>query len=276
MALRFQVFSMGGVVEEDLFAGMTLGRKHASLTIDDKKASGRHAVVEKKGDVWILRDTGSRNGLVVEGKRVGETPLFHGLELLIGDTLLRVIDTSIMAPQEPHQHERAFDLSFDQQTRETKVLQIPSDWGDDEAEDDEEDREEVSLKTPPPRPTDWRSRLSDVLDSAQHRDAVAPSELYFDPPVRLVFIRGPLLDTEITFNAGPRTIGPFGEISLVENPQVPIYFFLEPVKGGARLVSKLKEFVFVNGSLKDSSFLADGDQIQMGSTVIRIEYDRDA
>jgi pSer/pThr/pTyr-binding forkhead associated (FHA) protein len=65
-----------------------LGRSpDAELRFDahaDIDVSARHAVLERDGDRWILRDIGSRNGTFVGGKRIRERVLFDRDEIELG------------------------------------------------------------------------------------------------------------------------------------------------------------------------------------------------
>lgn len=70
---------------------MTLG-KAADVGIvlgGDPTISGVHAVVERYGDHWSIRDLGSRNGTFVNGEKIwGERRLRPGDEILVGRTRL--------------------------------------------------------------------------------------------------------------------------------------------------------------------------------------------
>jgi DNA-binding CsgD family transcriptional regulator len=53
----------------------------------DPTISGVHAVIERYGDYWAIRDMGSRNGTFVNGERIwGERRLRAGDEVLVGRT----------------------------------------------------------------------------------------------------------------------------------------------------------------------------------------------
>jgi pSer/pThr/pTyr-binding forkhead associated (FHA) protein len=55
------------------------------VVLSSRSVSRKHAIVEKRGEVWVARDLGSANGLFVEGKRVSEAPLASGASLRFGD-----------------------------------------------------------------------------------------------------------------------------------------------------------------------------------------------
>lgn len=64
---------------------LTIGR-HAenALVLSDLQASRRHCVIERAGPGWRLRDLGSSNGTLVNGRRVHEVALENGDVIRIG------------------------------------------------------------------------------------------------------------------------------------------------------------------------------------------------
>lgn len=70
----------------------TLGRDPTSdVVLNDPKASRRHAVVEDAPDGMIVRDTGSANGVQVNGKKVERARIKPGDVLKIGDATVRIL-----------------------------------------------------------------------------------------------------------------------------------------------------------------------------------------
>ncbi len=70
----------------------TLGRgADNDIVLDAREVSGRHAVVERHGDTWILRDLRSRNGTWLNGKRISEAVLQAGDRLQIATVKLQVV-----------------------------------------------------------------------------------------------------------------------------------------------------------------------------------------
>lgn len=55
------------------------------VVLESRSVSRRHALLEGAGEVWIVRDLGSANGLFVEGRRVSEAPLKGRTSLRFGD-----------------------------------------------------------------------------------------------------------------------------------------------------------------------------------------------
>ena len=76
--------------------GATIGRSSSSgVFLDDVTVSRAHAVVEKKGTTFVLRDSGSLNGTYVNNESVSEISLKTGDQIQIGKFhLLFVCDDS--------------------------------------------------------------------------------------------------------------------------------------------------------------------------------------
>lgn len=61
----------------------------------DARVSRLHAVLERFGAGWCVRDMGSTNGTVVNGHRIaGDRPLYGGDEIIVGTTRIVVRDDS--------------------------------------------------------------------------------------------------------------------------------------------------------------------------------------
>lgn len=78
----------------------TIGRApDNTIVLTDAAASRRHAQIHREGHQYILSDLGSRNGTLVNGRRLeGPWTLEQADEILIGDTLLRFEDPNATAP----------------------------------------------------------------------------------------------------------------------------------------------------------------------------------
>lgn len=74
-------------------------RDPTELRLQDRWASGGHAVIDRKGDADVVRDVGSRNGTWVNGERITEHRLEDGDLLEVGHSLFcwRVVDESLAA-----------------------------------------------------------------------------------------------------------------------------------------------------------------------------------
>src|SRR5262249_51415134 len=78
-------------------AEYTLGSdaEHATLAIDDSTVSGVHAILERVGGVWQIRDFGSLNGTRIDNERlVQPRRLRHRDEILVGRTRLVFLDAA--------------------------------------------------------------------------------------------------------------------------------------------------------------------------------------
>jgi len=70
-----------------------LGRSPAAdVMLEHLSVSRRHAVVATRGDVVVVLDDRSLNGIVVNGERVGEAVLAHGDEIRLGEVSIRFLD----------------------------------------------------------------------------------------------------------------------------------------------------------------------------------------
>src|SRR5262245_1358558 len=67
-------------------ARLTVGTLESNdVVVDSEGVSRVHAVLERFGDTWTVRDLGSRNGTFVNGWRIiGEQALHSGDEILLG------------------------------------------------------------------------------------------------------------------------------------------------------------------------------------------------
>jgi pSer/pThr/pTyr-binding forkhead associated (FHA) protein len=69
--------------------GATVGRSwNNSIQIVDEQISRNHARFTQSGKGFEIEDLGSRNGVIINGKRVERALLKPGDEIEIGDTLL--------------------------------------------------------------------------------------------------------------------------------------------------------------------------------------------
>ena len=88
-----------------LVGSLYLGRQPSDeqrLCLDDAAVSRSHAVIEPDEPAvrWRVRDLGSRNGTIVDGRKVATSPLEHGSVIRVGAHLILV------------QHLTAFDLEL--------------------------------------------------------------------------------------------------------------------------------------------------------------------
>ena len=64
-----------------------LGRdEHADVRLTDPWVSHRHCEIDQSGDVLVVRDLGSRNGIFLHGRRVRESKVLSGERLTVART----------------------------------------------------------------------------------------------------------------------------------------------------------------------------------------------
>jgi Inner membrane component of T3SS, cytoplasmic domain len=106
--MRFEIrYPTGSPHQVDLEGTLVvLGRDPGcDLVISDPKCSRRHAVIEAVGQGLTIRDTGSANGVFVNGKRVERSSLEPDDLVRVGEVILKVLaeqitGTVVMGPDE--------------------------------------------------------------------------------------------------------------------------------------------------------------------------------
>jgi transcriptional regulator with GAF, ATPase, and Fis domain len=63
-----------------------------AITLEDRRVSRVHAVVEREAGGWVAHDQGSRNGTWVNGLRAERAPLEHGSLIRLGSTLVLFVE----------------------------------------------------------------------------------------------------------------------------------------------------------------------------------------
>lgn len=93
-SMKFEIRYPTGGVHRVEFPGtlMTLGRDPAcDLVLSDSKCSRRHAVIEAGPTGLAVRDTGSANGVFLNGKKIERAALEDGDLLRMGEVIIKVI-----------------------------------------------------------------------------------------------------------------------------------------------------------------------------------------
>jgi pSer/pThr/pTyr-binding forkhead associated (FHA) protein len=62
---------------------------NADIKLNDTKASREHAEITKVGNNWVATDLGSQNGIVVNDKKVTQSPLNEGDKIIVGQTVFK-------------------------------------------------------------------------------------------------------------------------------------------------------------------------------------------
>jgi len=92
--VRLRVEYPSGAAHEVEFPGgvATIGRDPSSdLVLNDPKCSRRHAVIEESPDGITIRDSGSANGVLVNGKKTERSRLREGDRIKLGDVVVTVL-----------------------------------------------------------------------------------------------------------------------------------------------------------------------------------------
>ncbi len=69
-----------------------LGRESDDLVLPVAAVSRKHATLTREGDAWVVRDLGSKNGTLLNGRAVGQAELESMDEVRIGDAILKFVD----------------------------------------------------------------------------------------------------------------------------------------------------------------------------------------
>lgn len=105
--MKFEISYPGGATHEVELPGTVavLGRDPGcDIVLNDTKCSRRHATVEEGARGFVVRDSGSANGVYVNGRRVDQAPLRPGDVVRLGDVQLKLLaevgETVVMAPED--------------------------------------------------------------------------------------------------------------------------------------------------------------------------------
>jgi Inner membrane component of T3SS, cytoplasmic domain len=106
--VRFEVRYPNGALHEVELEGTlaVVGRDPScDLVLNDAKCSRRHAVIEAGPEGLLVRDSGSANGVYVNGKKTDRANVKHGDEIRVGEVVLKVLPeempgTLVMGPDE--------------------------------------------------------------------------------------------------------------------------------------------------------------------------------
>jgi pSer/pThr/pTyr-binding forkhead associated (FHA) protein len=68
-----------------------VGRRNADIVLRDPRVSRQHAVLEIFKDRILLKDLGSSNGTLVDGRPVEVEIVTHGARIRVGDSTLELV-----------------------------------------------------------------------------------------------------------------------------------------------------------------------------------------
>lgn len=102
MTISLHVVPATGVafdVEPDEEAVIIGRSSDAGIAVADRSMSRRHARLFREGQEWLVEDLGSRNGTLLNGRRITEpTPVGVGTALRIGSTTINVSEAAGQTP----------------------------------------------------------------------------------------------------------------------------------------------------------------------------------
>lgn len=102
----------GASIALDRAQPLTIGRKLGDLLFDDPLVSGKHCRVEYRGGRWHLKDLGSTNGTLVDGRLVRDVPLDAGNEITVGANRLVLYVGYAEEPKPPSVDESRTHLAW--------------------------------------------------------------------------------------------------------------------------------------------------------------------
>jgi pSer/pThr/pTyr-binding forkhead associated (FHA) protein len=237
MAFQLKVTSgatLGQIL--DIHHDQVIGRGHADIVLNDSKVSGQHAKIESlPSGGWVIRDLGSRNGLLVNGALVSEVALAPGVIFQIGNTHFEVLPAQQTAPKPPPTAKKS----------------------------------ESPAQTPPLQSFDY---LADFSNRSVSKVKNRPSSLLpFVPLLRLRVTHGPHAGTDWMLGYGPRIVGSGStDLVLLDGPEVA--FTVAPAEGAAAFLTDHPQQVTLNGRALSSETLKDGDVIRFSETQIKVSF----
>ncbi|HUT56095.1 MAG TPA: FHA domain-containing protein [bacterium] len=105
---------------------LVIGRKGAGLVLEDKAVSRRHCEIEKRGDAWFVKDLGSKNGTLVNGKKVSEQRLHHLDEIKVGNARLLFAESEAQMERAPEEiAESSLDVTKVDDKSKERELKLP-------------------------------------------------------------------------------------------------------------------------------------------------------
>jgi pSer/pThr/pTyr-binding forkhead associated (FHA) protein len=82
----------------------------ADIKLNDTKASREHVEITKVGGNWVATDLGSQNGIIVNDKKVTQSPLAEGDKLIVGQTVFKFAKVEVGAKPKPKERTYEEDM----------------------------------------------------------------------------------------------------------------------------------------------------------------------
>lgn len=246
MGLQFRAKS--GPLSGHIFTvqpGLTIGRRDATINLNDSRVSSLHARVIERDGKLLLEDVQSKNGIRdARGENLTFVSLEPGAFFAIGDSQFLVEGTL-----EPAQ-----------------------------AESRVSDPEQAVLVKKKPkkkkREIYWNDALAEFLDANSKKFKDQPRPLLpLNPALVLEFVRGAQVHSRWILGFGPRQVGPQCLDLPIWEPGAPaICFEVFPSPDGLIFKTQHPTIVRLNGQEVDNEVLRMGDTIAIKDTLIEVDF----
>lgn len=120
----------------------------------------------------------------------------------------------------------------------------------------------------------WRSLISEKLKELDVKNSDPLQVSAFSPALELEFVKGLWSEKKIPLFFGPRLAG-FGHLDLdLEDPEIPHLAFeiIPRADGGAEIINRAGFKVFLNKKPFEKQKLKNGDQIEIGISIIQVNF----
>jgi two-component system, NtrC family, response regulator HydG len=94
------------------------------LALPDSSVSREHCLIVNRGGGWLLRDLGSHNGTLLNGRRIEEHPLAHRDQIAIGSTVLQFLTEEEVAYEDAAYSSPTLQLSIAESVSLTEQLAL--------------------------------------------------------------------------------------------------------------------------------------------------------
>lgn len=244
--------------------GFKVGRSAGDIILNDAKVSSNHAVIEiDHQGRYFLVDLDSSNGLKINGVRQKKVALTAGLSILVGKTMLLVVEEKEGSSDSPPSVDKIIAKANEEKSDEGEaaLAQASADAASDEQQ------------APIQEHKTWRDQIIEKAPNIGIQNfSGAKKSMAFNPALKLTFIGGIQMDSVVVLGYGPRRIGAdVLDIGLLEEACPAVAFEISPTPTGNFFTTKHPQMVFLNDQSSSSSLLKPGDTIRIGNTIIRID-----
>ena len=235
MILKIQKGPLAGATNI-LINGGSLGREGASWNLEDPKISEIHAYIhcDSSGN-WYIKDNDSKNGILSGEKKVLKLLLEDDVEFLLGNTLVVV-------------------------KKVPKKATIT-------------DPEDKSPKTPTLRSEAFKTLQSFITEGLDQLQDTPRDVGPFPCSLELRFLKGVQMGTRWSLGYGPREIG-CTEFPILEPNSPKPCFELAYRNGKFEFLTQHPNSIKVSGKSLPSTYLVHGDRIEIGNTMIEVNFDQ--